>query len=384
MPTARGWAVGAGTAGCFLVSWWLGYVEFAMLGTAGLAALVLARLVLARRVPLRVNRDVAPSRCGRGDAALGVVTITNLGRFTTPPLAATDWCGTPLSVRIPPLAPSAEHTASYFLPTGRRGEIPVGPLRLAAFDPLGLFRRVHSYGQQTTLLVHPRTVPLSTPPSGRTSNVDGPTSETAPSGTVTFHALREYVFGDDLRHIHWRTSARTGTLMVRHLVDSSLPRSTVLLDNRAGGYPDGDRFESAVDIAASLALAATTKGFPLTLVTADGPALSTAAGRGTTGPLLKHLALLGTGGPTSLATMVAGVRSHAAGGWLAVVTGEADPDELATLASVRTRFDRAVLVRVGVDLPPLPASFPLPTVVVPDIDGFAAAWRRTSNPRAAR
>jgi uncharacterized protein (DUF58 family) len=373
---------------CYLASWRLGYVEFAVLGTACLTALVLGRLLLLYRVPLRVHREVAPSRCSRGDDALGVVTIGNLGRFPTHRLAATDWCGGPLTVRIPRLGPGASYRASYFLPTNRRGETPVGPLKLSAVDPLGLFRRVRAYGQPATLLVHPRTVPLAILPSGRTSNVDGPTSDTAPSGTVTFHALREYAFGDDLRHIHWRTSARTGTLMVRHLVDSSLPRTTVLLDNRAESYADDEQFEVAVDITASLALAAARAGFPIAIVTADGPYFTAdggraeAGGRGEAGALLKQLALVQAGPPASLALLVESMRPGRSGGSLSVVTGRADPAELERLASVRARFDRTVLVRTGTDLPPLPAGLPVTAIEAPDLDGFAAAWRRLAGSRA--
>jgi uncharacterized protein (DUF58 family) len=370
--------VAAGTVACFLVAWLLGYVEFAVFGTAGLSALVIGRMALVRRVPLRVHREIAPARVTRGERALGVVTVGNLGRFGTRRLLATDLCGdTPLVIEIPRLRPGASHTASYYLPTNRRGEIPVGPLRLAALDSLGLFRRVHAYGQTTTLLVHPRTTTLGALPSGNVANVEGPTSDTAPSGTVTFHALREYAFGDDLRHIHWRTSARTGTLMVRHLVDSSLPRTTVLLDNRAGSYPDDERFELAVDIAASVALAAARSGFPIVIVTAEGPYFSADGGRAEAGALLKRLALVDSAGPASLASTIQTLRPGRAGGSLSVVTGAAEPGELDRLAAVRAHFDRTVLVRAGDQLPALPAGLPVTSIDAVDLAGFAAGWRRS-------
>lgn len=379
MPTSRGWATLAGCVACYLGAWFLGYAELAVLGTGCLTALMLGALVLIGGVPLRVRREVAPVQVTRGEQALGLVTVTNQGRRSIRPLLATDSCGgTEVSVRIPRLRPGEPHTSTYFLPTHRRGELAVGPLRLALTDPLGLFRRVRTYGAAATLLVHPRTVPLDTPPSGHTASVEGPTSDTASSGTVTFHALREYVFGDDLRYIHWRTSARTGTLMVRHLIDSSLPQTVVLLDNRSGSYVDEERFELAVDIAASVLVAAVRSGFPVALSTADSPLWTLDGGRAGLTPLLRRLALVRDAGPASLVQVIPALRPGGSGGSLTVVTGRCDPAELDRLAAVRARFDRALLVRVGADLPPLPATLPVTPLDANDLAGFTAAWRRGS------
>ena len=77
--------------------------------------------------------------------------------------------------------------------------------------------------------------------------------DTAPEGTIAFQGLRPYVVGDDLRMVHWRTTARTGTLMVKKHVDTNRPQVVVLLDDRAGSYPANRWFEEAVEVAASLA-----------------------------------------------------------------------------------------------------------------------------------
>src|SRR5262249_22634784 len=159
----------------------------------------------SRRPALRVHREIAPARVARGDAALGLLTLT--GRLVGPAEGVEECGPSPVPVEL-----RGSRTVTYFLPTTARAELRAGPLRVTSCDPLGLFRRVDRYGQPATLLVHPRTVPLATLPSGRLATVDGPASLLAPGGTVTFHGLREYTSGDDLRHIHWRTSARTGTL----------------------------------------------------------------------------------------------------------------------------------------------------------------------------
>lgn len=379
MPTGRGWGMAASAVVLLVGGWLLGYVELAVVGTGCVVALVCGRLWLLRRVPLEVHRDIAPTRVPRGDQALGVVTVSNVGRRATQPLRAVDRSGErTVTVDIPRLPRRISHTTSYSLSTHKRGEIAVGPLRLEATDPLGLFRNVAVYGEQATLLVRPKTTELAVLPSGRAANVEGPTSDTAPSGTVTFHTLREYVFGDDLRHIHWRTTARTNKLMVRHLVDTSLPQTIIVLDTRSSSYAVEEDFELAVDITASIALAAVRLGFPITILTAERPFFSAKGGRADTVGLLDQLALVEQTETTDLVTVIDAARPGYGGGSLSVVSSGAEGVELDRLAAARAHFDRTVLIRTGTRLPPLPPALPITTIDVVELAGFAAAWRWSS------
>lgn len=265
---------------------------------------------------------------------------------------------------------------TYRLPTGRRGEIPVGPLRLVRADPLRLARRVREYGAPQVLLVRPKTVRLPVLPSGRAYHVEGPTSDKSPAGTATFHALREYVIGDELRHIHWKSSARTGTLMVRQLVDASLPTTTIVLESRPGSWPEPDDFELAVDAAASVAAGAASASFPVRVLTGTGKLADTRGGPDDVEVLLDRLTTVGTReGPQSTMDVVRRVR---AGGSLVVVTTGAA--ELGRIAAVRSRFDRVVVLRVR---PPEPASAPPGVQLIDfgDLDGLAESWRRLGSVR---
>ncbi len=313
MPTRRGWAVAAASIACYLAGWGLGYPELAVVGVGGALALVAGGVWLARSIPLELHRDIAPVRVARGDPAIGVLTCVHRGRWRLDAMSATDRCGTTeVAVDLPELRPGGTCTTSYFLPTRRRGHLPVGPLRLVATDPLGLFRRVRAHGGTVTLYVQPKTVSLTALPSGRVPNPDGPRADRAAGGTVTFHSLRQYEFGDDLRHIHWRTSARTGTLMVRQLVDTSLPRSVVLLDNRAGAYGAEDDFELAVDVTASVALGAAALGFPVSVVCGDQEVSTMDGERTPPSVLLDRLSLVGTRSATAVVPDGRGpVRSRA-------------------------------------------------------------------------
>ncbi|NUR63987.1 MAG: DUF58 domain-containing protein, partial [Catenulispora sp.] len=337
-----------------------------------------------------VGRAIAPAKVARGGDAVGTVRVRNLGRRHTRALTAIDRIG-PDAVRVavPPLARGAATTVGYRLPTTRRGELAVGPLLLRSDDPLGLLRRVLVYGEPASVLVRPRTVPLSAVPTGHRACLDGPTSQTAQGGTTAFHTLREYVPGDDLRHVHWRTSARTDTLMVRHLVDSALPETVVVLDLCATSYPGGDAdLDVAVDAAATIAAGMGTEGFPATVYTTTGDKLRIRGVRTVAG-LLDRLAVLPldrrADDPTALGRTVEQAR-HAtpAGGGLALLTGTGGVIPGRVIAAARPRFGRLALMQAAA--PPGEATSPrtvdgVPMAPITCAEDAAALWQRGARRR---
>ncbi|WP_326809017.1 DUF58 domain-containing protein [Streptomyces sp. NBC_01775] len=387
MLSPTGWGALVGGAALTGAGYGFGYEEAAMLGFACLLGVVVALVWTARGPRLAARRRVTPRKVARGERADGSVTLTNTGSRTLRGLRFTDMCGdTPLVLEIPSLAAGEEHTALYALPTERRGRIPLGPLRLERADPLGLARRVRVFapaeGGTDTLLVRPRVCLLPVLPSGKAHHVEGPTSDTADEGSLTFHALREYVLGDDLRRVHWRSSARTGTLMVKQLVDVSLPHTTVVLDTRAVAYRTEDDFELAVDSAASVAFAAARSHFPVTLLGDAGPILRTDGGGGNDADaLLDRLALVRRSARTSAAAAFDDLERSRASGTLVVISGTEDATGLTALDRVRRRFDRTVLVRAGADahVPEGPERRALGTDVpqlhVSALDALLAGWR---------
>jgi uncharacterized protein (DUF58 family) len=376
-PLGRGVLAGAAL---LLAGWRLGWVELTVLGTGCAAALVVSLLWVAAQPRLQVSRQVAPNRVPRGSPALGVLRVSNPDRRPSPRLTAIERVGAEeRPVEIPRLAPGKRRTVTYRLPTERRGVIEVGPLLLTRTDPFGLLRRGQRRDERATLFVHPATQPLAPLPSGQSLHLEGPTADTAPNGSITFHALREYVVGDDLRHIHWRSSARLGTLMVRQHVDASLPHSTVVLDTRADRYahdPAGESFEVAVDVAASIVVAASRHSFPVRLLTTGGLSLEAKGGRADAALFLDRLATVTTGdGDGGLAATLELARQRRVRGSLAVVTGCADGADLALIAPLQRRFDRVVVVRVGPPGSLPPAGLPAATTIdAPDLRTFAAAW----------
>ncbi|GAB3154612.1 hypothetical protein GCM10027290_49420 [Micromonospora sonneratiae] len=269
--TARGVGLLSGAAVLLLTGFWFGYAELALLGTASALATACAVGYAAWRPRLDVTRVAEPDRVARGESAVMTLTVRNTGRLRSANLIAEDRCGSqPVAVPLLRLRPGHDTTVSYPVPTHRRGVIPIGPLRIVGRDVLGLVTLARSHGDAAQVWVYPRIHPLAAVPAGVVRSLDG-RIDRVPHGSITFDSLREYVVGDELRRVHWRTSAKVGELMVREHLDTSLPRIVVLLDNRAGAHPrvsDGvaETFESACEAAASVVAAALREDLPVSLL----------------------------------------------------------------------------------------------------------------------
>lgn len=375
MLTSRGAAAIGAAVVLYPAGWLLGYPELCLLATGLVLALVAGAAWLGSAARLQVGREIAPKRIARGDPAVAVLRVRNAGRRTTRPFAGADQCdGHPVPVAVPGLGASAVSMSSYRLPTARRGEIPVGPLVLNRVDPFGFFRRVVDYGERQLLIVHPRTVPVPLLASGHVASLDGPDTDGAPGGTTTFDSLREYTAGDDLRHIHWRTSARVGTLMVRRLIDASEPRTTVLLDTWRQGYATNEELETAVDTAASVAVAAAVRGFPVRVL-AGRDQLVTGRGRVGADTVLDLLALVRVGTTTLADELTRLPRAHRSG-TLTVVTGAAAPAMLERVAAAAHGYERAIAVRVGSGMPAPPGAASLTVLDAASLGEFARVWHR--------
>lgn len=140
--------------------------------------------------------------------------------------------------------------------TPRRMVIPLGPVNVVRRDPLGLYERLIRLPVTASVVVHPAIVTLPPLSAGFVRDLEGETSRDLTDADLSFHALREYVPGDDRRHIHWRSSAKTGRMMVRQYEQTRRSRMMIVCDTRADSYLDDDEFELAVSVAASLGVRA--------------------------------------------------------------------------------------------------------------------------------
>lgn len=176
------------------------------------------------------------------------------------------------------------------VPTQRRGPVSLGPWVLERVDPWGLLRRRVGEVEGVALLVVPRVRPVSLAALPSALADFGGSAE---MGTTTFATLREYVIGDELRHVHWRSSAKTGKLMMRQYVDITRPRITLVLVAEERAYTSADEFEEAVDFIASLAAVAASSGLDVEVVTTAGERAAHGGGRSTA--VLDLLALVDRG-----------------------------------------------------------------------------------------
>jgi hypothetical protein len=255
--TPLGWGttlVGAGTAlAGSLASW----VEAAVLGFTCLSLVALSLLWSLGRAGHAVALRLANTRVTVGEKALGALTVTNP---TSRRLRATmvELCvgAGANSFLCPPLGHGESHEEVFAIATTRRGIVAVGPASTIRGDSLGLVRRVQTWSDATELYIHPRTVAMNASTVGFIRDIEGATTQDLSSADVSFHALREYVPGDDRRAIHWRSTARIGTLMVRQFEETRRSHLLIVLDLDTDAWASDDEFEIGVSAAASMARAA--------------------------------------------------------------------------------------------------------------------------------
>lgn len=353
----------------------LDWLAFDLLGIGLLAIVVLGLATVARPSRLVIDREIQPPRVPKGSPAIAFLTFANRGRRTVPVSVATQPFGTQrVRTVIPKLRGGERGTRAYRLPTRQRGIFDVAPLELTRRDPFELFRLSRKHGRTERIWVYPRILGFRTLPAGRTRHLEGPSSDTAPQGNITFHRLREYVAGDDLRLVHWRSSARIGQLMVRHNVDTSQPFTVLIFDQRPRLYTE-ESFEQAVDVVASALVASAANKAPVQLRLTDGTVLGGARARDVT-PLIDFMTGVQADPKGSLQPHLLTLRRTRGGTTLVVVTGELDRAELPYVAALRRRFDRLVVISVDNEARE-PIEFPGVRVIVgKDADEVRAAWNQ--------
>ena len=287
--TTRGWGLVAGAtgmAGCALL---FGIPELYGIAAAAFALVGTARLwVSRRRWNLRVMRAAHPSRVPAGREARVKLSVTNLDSRPSPPVLAADpfdggkrWA----RFAIAPLGAGEQRTASYRLPTSQRGVFRLGPLELEAVDPFGIARTTQDGGPDATVTVHPAFEALPLHMLASVSELDS--SEPVPTvgrGGNEFFSLRPYDPGDDLRRVHWPSSARVDDLVVRQPDTRRQTRMTVYIDLRVRVH-DSVSLEAVLSAGASIALSGLSEGLQVRVATSGGLDTGFNAGAGE-GPIV--------------------------------------------------------------------------------------------------
>lgn len=219
-----------------------------------------------------VKLDLARTRVAVGENAVGSIAVANTSSRTVLPAALELPVGQATALfHLPRMKPAQVHEDLFTIPTTRRAVITVGPVRSVRADPLQLLRRQVLWTDPTDLYVHPRTTSIDGPAAGFLKDLEGLTTRDLTTSDIAFHALRDYVPGDDRRHIHWKTTARTGKLMVRQFEETRRSHMAVALSVNTDEYESDDDFEMAISAAASLGRQAIKENRELSVITQRGP-----------------------------------------------------------------------------------------------------------------
>lgn len=275
MPTPRGWGLLAAALGASFGSRLVGSSELAI---AAQAAVLLVLLSVAATwllsAVIDVRRHVIPRRLFYDAEGTVELHLRNLGRLPTPILQVVDPAPSVLAAAnrfvVSPLRYGRTVVLRYRLHARQRGVFALGPTRLLLRDPFGLAARRVTLSNEEKVVVYPPVwrLPPGLPLGSALTATNGRTRPAAHGDELA--GVRKYVRGDDLRQVHWRTTARRGELFVRQNEAPWAPRGTVLLDTRTsshGGVGAAASIEAAVAAAASSVHHLTDRGLAVQLAT---------------------------------------------------------------------------------------------------------------------
>src|SRR6478735_7978984 len=268
--TVRGRAFLAAGATAFLCALFLGHDELVRVGALLLLLPLATAWFLGRsRYRLGLVRSLTPAQVGAGQQARVTLDLTNDGRMPTGLLLLEDQIPYVLGTRprfvVDRMGPKWKRSVGYLVRSDVRGKFDVGPMKVRLSDPFGLVELERTFQTRSTLVVTPRVVPLpAIPLSGVWTGSGDNRPRAFASGSAEDVTVREYRRGDDLRRVHWRSSAHAGELMVRREEQPWQSRATIFLDNRAHVHRGAgltSSLEYAVVATASIALHLAQRGF---------------------------------------------------------------------------------------------------------------------------
>jgi hypothetical protein len=355
--TTRGRSfLAAGTAAT-VCAYVLGQPDLLKVGLL-LAALPLVCVAVLYRTRYQVagDRRLSPSRVPAMSEARVHLRVDNISRIATGLLMLQDRVPYVLGPRprfvLDRVEPAGHREVSYLVRSDLRGRYPLGPLQLRLMDPFGMCELTRSFKAYDTLTVVPRVeqLPRVRLAGEATGYGDSRTRASAPAGEDDI-IPRSYRIGDDLRRVHWRSTAKYGELMVRREEQPHRAHCTVLLDTRRDVYygdgPDS-AFEWAVSAAASVSVHMLERGFAVRLLTGTGSAVPGPEGTGfsadfsdAAGELLDTLAVVDRCDETGLTRAHEALRAGGEG-LLVAFLGDLDEAQAALVGRMRQRSGGAV------------------------------------------
>ncbi len=354
--TARGRSFLASGVAALLCAFILGEHDLLRIGVLVVSLPLLAAMVVARtRYRLSCARRLDPPRAEVGSEATVTLRLENVTRLPTGLLMIEDTVPYALGARprfvLDRVEAQGIREIDYRVRSDLRGRFGIGPLSIRISDPFGLVELTRSFTISDTLMVTPQVVAL---PHVRlagewTGGGDSRTRSVAAAGDDDV-APREYRQGDDLRRVHWRSTARHGELMVRREEQQWQSRGALLLDTRRYAHRgEGPRssFEAAVSAAASIGVHLAHEGLGLRLVTDQGAEHLTDTGLSLS--LLDTLAVVRASTARSLEYGVGALRQGGGDGLIVAVLGKMDLEQAQELSRARHGNVTGVAVMLDVE-----------------------------------
>jgi uncharacterized protein (DUF58 family) len=312
--------------------------------------LVSAFVIGHRRYALSSTRSVHPRLVSAGQPARIDLELHNAGRSSAGAILVEDQVPYALGTRprfvLQGIARQWHRRVSYQVRSDVRGRFEIGPLTIRIADPFGLIELRRMVPGVAPLVVTPRTVVLPRiPVMGGWSGSGEHRPQAFAAGSAEDVSVREYRRGDELRRVHWRSSARVGELMVRREEQPWEARATVLLDNRLRSHRGqglGSSFEFAVVAAASLVIHLDQHGYAVRLVLADGSGADE-----TSTAVLERLALVTTTHKADFDVGWTGDQTR--GGLVVAVFGGLEQSDSIALRQIRHDAGTALAMALDVD-----------------------------------
>ncbi|MGH8901964.1 MAG: DUF58 domain-containing protein [Egibacteraceae bacterium] len=339
----------------------LGVTELHIAAVTSVTLVALGGLVAAlSNATVSARRTITTTRLAHGATGEVVLELRNDARLPSSPLLVEDDChyalldhqsGDRPRFVLRRLSPGRVVTLRYPIVGSARGRYEIGPLRVHVRDPFGLAEWTRSDTASGQVLVYP---PIETLPptaiSGHHHSSGSTRQRRLFSTGDEFHTLREYVEGDDLRQVHWPSTAHRQTLMVRQHEQPWQPQATLLLDARRAAHTGSgadSTLEKAVSVAASLVTHLAGRGYTLRLVTESST--RHAAPSEDRERLLDRLAALQASTVPGLTPAIERARGGA-GLLLAVLPPPPGPDSITGHPDIRAllRAGRPYTGRIGV------------------------------------
>jgi uncharacterized protein (DUF58 family) len=235
----------------------LGWQELFLIAACCAIALLIAAGFVVGRPSLDIAIELDPVRVSVGTPAAGRLVAANRSRARLRALSVELPVGLGRAMfPVPSLAPGASHDELFVVPTDRRAVIPVGPPAAVRTDPLGLLRRDAVEQVAVELFVHPKIISLDSLSPGLQRDLEGQATRDLSNSDLAFHTLRDYASGDSWRHVHWRSTAKAGKVLVRQFQDTRRSQLTVVVDGATASYRTGEEFELAMSVAGSICVRA--------------------------------------------------------------------------------------------------------------------------------